>query len=138
MKFFIDTSICVDVLRTHGAEQSYRLFESFQERNTGYISVITVAELSAGASLSPLRDAMKETEELLAYLQIEDLTEAIAMEGGKIFAMLSKKGKKIEFNDCLIPATAQSLGMHEIITRNCDHFNRIEGFTAIEPENLDF
>jgi tRNA(fMet)-specific endonuclease VapC len=64
--------------------------------------------------------------------------KSIALEGGKIYATLSKAGKKIEFNDCLIAATARSLGMSEIVTRNTDHFNRITGFVAIVPENVDF
>jgi tRNA(fMet)-specific endonuclease VapC len=138
MNFFLDTSICVDVLRTKGAQKSFDLFESFDNGNTGYISVITVAELSAGASLSPLRDALTKTEELLAHIVIIDLTEPIAFEGGKIYADLSKAGKKIEFNDCLIAATARSLGMNEIVTRNRDHFNRISGISAIIPEECTF
>lgn len=138
MNFFFDTSICVDVLRTNGAQKSFELFESFERGNTGYISVITVAELSAGASLSPLRDAISKTEELLAHVEILELTESIAFEGGEIYAALSKAGKKIEFNDCLIAATARSLGMTEIVTRNTDHFNRITGIVAVVPEDREF
>jgi predicted nucleic acid-binding protein len=139
MIFFLDTSICVDVLRTNGPERSFALFESFSnDKNTGIISVITVAELGAGAALSSRKDALKKTEELLAYVRIAELDESVAMAGGKIYAALSRNGKKIEFNDCLIAATAQSLGMNEIVTRNCDHFNRINGCTAILPEDLAF
>lgn len=139
MNFFVDTSICVDVLRTNGPQKSFELFESFsEEKNTGIISVITIAELSAGAALSQRNDAMKKTEELLAYVRIVELDESVAMVGGKIFAKLSTAGRKIEFNDCLIAATALSLGMSEIVTRNCDHFNRIDGCSAIIPENLSF
>jgi len=93
---------------------------------------------SAGAALSSIRDAQKKTDELLAYLRIVDLDEAVAITGGKMYATLSKSGRKIEFNDCLIAATAQSLGMKEIITRNCDHFNRINGCTALLQEDLTF
>ena len=139
MNYFLDTSICVDVLRSNGPQKSLDLFESFSDdKNTGIISVITVAELSAGAALSPLKDAQKKTDELLAYVRIIELDEPAAIAGGKIFADLSKAGKKIEFNDCLIAATAQSLVIHEIVTRNCDHFNRIEGCSAIVPESIDF
>ena len=139
MNFFLDTSICVDVLRTNGPEKSLELFESFSEdRNIGIISVITVAELGTGAELSARKDAMKKTEELLAYVRIVELDENVAMAGGKMYAKLSDAGRKIEFNDCLIAATAQSLGMNTIVTRNCDHFNRIEGCTAVVPEKLDF
>lgn len=114
------------------------MFESFDNGNTGYVSVITVAELSAGASLSPRRDAIRMTEELLAHVGIIELTESIAFDGGKIYADLSKSGKKIEFNDCLIAATARSLGMNEIVTRNRDHFNRISGIIAVVPEECTF
>ena len=136
MIFFLDTSICIDVLRTNGPYRSFEMFESFGKENTGYLSVISVAELSTGAYLSTRHNAMKKTEELLMHLQIVELSESIALEGGKIFASLTKVGRKIEFNDCLIAASAQSLGFREIITRNCDHFNRIENFSAIEPENV--
>jgi len=56
----------------------------------------------------------------------------------KFMQKLSKTGKKIEFNDCLIAATAHSLGMDKIVTRNCDHFNRIDGCSAVVPEKLGF
>jgi predicted nucleic acid-binding protein len=139
MNFFLDTSICVDVLRTKGPQKSFDLFESFSlDQNTGIISVITVAELSAGAALSSLKDAQKKTDELLAYVTIVELNESVALAGGKIYADLSKTGKKIEFNDCLIAATALSLGFDEIVTRNCDHFSRIDGCSAIVPEKLNF
>jgi len=138
MNIFIDTSICVDVLRTKGAEKSVQLFESLQDRNEGYVSVITVAELSAGAHLSPRADALEKTEALLAHVDVISLTEAIAFEGGKIFADLSNAGKKIEFNDCLIAATARALGMEQIVTRNSDHFRRIDGIIPVVPEELDF
>jgi len=50
-----------DLLRTNGPQKSFELFESFSdEKNTGIISVITVAELSTGAALSPLKDAQKK------------------------------------------------------------------------------
>jgi len=138
MNFFLDTSICIDVLRTNGPERSVEIFERLGETIKGYISGISVAELSAGANLSTRHDALEKTEELLMHLQIVDLTPSIAYEAGSIFAFLSKMGRKIEFNDCLIAATAQSLGFREIITRNIGHFNRIENFSGILPEDLCF
>jgi predicted nucleic acid-binding protein len=138
MNFFLDTSICIDVLRTRGAEKSFELFKSFEHTHYGFVSVITVAELSAGALLSSKRDAWKKTDALLAHVQVIDLTEPVAFEAGKIYADLSRTGKRIEFNDCLIAATATSIGINTIVTRNCDHFNRIADFTAVVPEDLDF
>jgi len=137
MILFLDTSICVDVLRTSGPQKSIALFETFSDgKNTGLVSAITAAELAAGAALSSRKDAMKKTEELLAYVEIVDLSEPVALDGGKIYGKLSRAGRKIEFNDCLIAATVLSLGMDQIVTRNCDHFNRIDGCSAVTPEDL--
>ncbi|NLV28215.1 MAG: type II toxin-antitoxin system VapC family toxin [Methanomicrobiales archaeon] len=136
MRFFLDTSICIDVLRTAGPESSVELFKTLEESNVGHISSITVAELFAGVHLSKRRNAAEKTEDLLSFLEIIDFTSEIAREGGKIYAQLTKLGQKIEFNDCLIASTAQYAGYHSIVTRNIDHFARIDGLTAITPEDI--
>jgi tRNA(fMet)-specific endonuclease VapC len=41
MKFFIDTSIFVDVLRTDSKPSSKRFLESIEKENKGFSSVIT-------------------------------------------------------------------------------------------------
>ena len=139
MKLFIDTSIFVDVLRSKQVESSQSLFKSLQEgSNKGFTSVITVAELSVGAYRSPRKDALEKTLKLLSVVNVVDLSREIAVEGGRIYAELMKKGEEIELNDCLIAATSLSLGIHEIVTRNIDHFNRIENIRAVTPEELGF
>jgi tRNA(fMet)-specific endonuclease VapC len=138
MKLFIDTSIFVDVLRTGQAESSKSVIKSLQEDNEGFTSAITVAELSVGAFRSPRKDALEQTLKLLSIAHVMDLTRDTAIEGGRIYAILIKKGEEIELNDCLIAASALSLGIHEIVTRDLDHFNRIEIIKAITPEDLGF
>ncbi len=81
-------------------------------------------------------NAAEKTKDLLSFLEIIDITSDIAHEGGKIYAQLSGLGKKIEFKDCLIAATAIYTGFTEIITRNCDHFARVPGLSAIVPEDI--
>ena len=49
MRFFIDTSIFVDVLRSEVVEASKNFLQSVQNNNEGFSSVITAAELSVGA-----------------------------------------------------------------------------------------
>ena len=71
-------------------------------------------------------------------MNVVDLSREIAIEGGRIYAELMKKGEEIELNDCLIAATSLSLGIHEIVTRNINHFNRIENIRAVTPEELGF
>ena len=139
MKLFIDTSIFVDALRTKQVESSKSLFKSLQEgSNKVFTSVITVAELSVGAYRSPRRDALEKTLKLLSLVNVADLSRETAIEGGRIYAELMKKGEEIELNDCLIAATSLSLRIHEIVTRDIDHFNRIENIRATTPEELGF
>jgi len=139
MKLFIDTSVFIDVLRSKQVESSKSLFKSLQESsNKGFTSVITVAELSVGAYRSPRKDALEKTLKLLSIVNVVDLNRETAVEGGRIFAELMKKGEEIELNDCLIAATSLSLGIHEIVTRDTDHFNRIENIRAVTPEDLGF
>ena len=71
-------------------------------------------------------------------MNVVDLSREIAVEGGRIYAELMKKGEEIELNDCLIAATSLSLGIHDIGTRDTGHFNRIENIRAVTPEELGF
>ncbi|CEL24820.1 MULTISPECIES: type II toxin-antitoxin system VapC family toxin [Methanobacterium] len=138
MKFFIDTSIFVDVLRTEFKPSSKRFLESIEKENKGFSSVITTAELSVGAYRSNREDSIRRTLDLLSIVDLVDVNEVIALESGKIFADLMDKGKIIELNDCIIAASSLSLGIKRIITRNIEHFHRIKGVEAIEPEELGF
>ena len=131
MKLFIDTSIFVDVLRSEQVESSKSLFKSLQEGDEGFTSAITVAELSVGAYRSPRRDALEKTLKLLSIVTVADLSREIAVEGGRIYAELMKRGEEIELNDCLIAATSLSLRIHEIVTMDLDHFNRIENYRSL-------
>jgi tRNA(fMet)-specific endonuclease VapC len=139
MILFIDTSIFVDVLRNKVVRASKRLFESIMESSDeGLISSITVAELSVGAHLSPRPDAVEKTRGLLALVSIISLSEILAFHGGAIYSELVRDGFKIELNDCLIAATCLSAGSRELVTRNLDHFERIEELRACTPEDLGF
>lgn len=138
MRFFIDTSIFVDTLRSDVVPASKSLLESLDRENKGFTSSITVAELSVGAHLAPKSNALEKTVELLSLVSIINLDTEIAMGGGKIYSGLVKKGTQIELNDCLIAAASLSLGVSDLVTRNINHFERIEGINAVTPEELGF
>jgi tRNA(fMet)-specific endonuclease VapC len=136
MIFFLDTSILVDILRTKGPQNSFDLFSIIKDGNTGYISIITIAELSAGAYRSTRQDAIQKTNELITHFKVINLDEKIAAGAGKIYAELQNSGKEIELPDCMIAATAQVSGFNVIVTRNIDHFSRITNFSAVTPEQI--
>ena len=134
MKFFVDTSIFVDCLRKEVIPSSRSFLERMEDEYSGYTSSITAAELSVGAHLSRSQDALERTLELLNIVEVIDLDSRIAIDAGKIYADLIRSGKRIELNDCLIAATALSLGINRIVTRNKKHFFRIEDIEAVTPE----
>lgn len=138
MNLFIDTSIFIDVLRKETVESSKLLFDSILEDDDGFTSSITVAELSVGAHLSSRSDSIEKTMELLSLVSVINLNYKIAVHGGKIYSELIRRGLEIELNDCLIAATGLSVGITEIVTRNIDHFERIDGIYATTPEDLGF
>ena len=138
MRLFVDTSIFVDCLKRDVVSASESFLKSLQGVNTGFASVITVAELSVGAYLSPRRDALKKTLDLLTPVILIDVNKAIAVECGRIYSSLVKSGGEIELNDCLIAASAISVGIEEVVTRNTKHFERIESIRAVTPEELGF
>ncbi len=138
MRFFIDTSIFVDVLRTDIVESSKKFLESVENNNNGFSSVITTAELSVGANRSPRKDSISKTLDILSIVHLVDVNRDIALESGRIYADLIKQGKEIELNDCIIAASSLSVGIEKIVTRNKEHFNRIEGIFAFEPEEINF
>ena len=138
MKVFVDTSIFVDCLRKEIVPSSKKFLESIGQRYNGYASVITAAELSVGAHLSKSQNALDKTVELLNIVEVIHLDSRIAIDAGKIYADLIRSGKEIELNDCLIAATALSLDINTIVTRNIKHFLRIENIKAVTPEEISF
>lgn len=138
MKLFIDTSIFVDVLKAKQVESSRALLESLEDVNEGFTSAITVAELCVGAYRSSRKDALEKTLMLLSLVEVIDIDGEIAVESGRIYAELTKKGREIELNDCLIAATSLSQGISRIVTRDLEHFGRIKDVEAVTPEDLGF
>lgn len=128
----------MDVLRSRQVGSSRALLESLEGRNEGFASVITVAELCVGAYRSSRKDALERTLTLLSLAEVIDLDREIAAEGGRIYAELTGKGREIELNDCLIAATSLSQGISGIVTRDVEHFGRIDGVEAVTPEDLGF
>lgn len=137
MRFFVDTSIFVDCLRKNVVPASKSFIKSLQDVNTGYTSTITIAELSVGVHLSPKKDALEKTLNLLAPVILVDIDRNIALEGGRIYSSLVRSGEEIELNDCLIAAAAISVGVDVIVTRNKKHFERIKGVRPVTPEEVE-
>jgi tRNA(fMet)-specific endonuclease VapC len=124
-KVLIDTSIIIDHFRKSDKTNT-RLVQHFKKYSL-FISSITVFELYNGAS-SP--EKAHDIELILKNVEVIDVNKKIAIEASKIYLLLAKKNKAIEFRDILIAATAIVSKM-PIDTLNVNHFSRIAGLKLI-------
>jgi tRNA(fMet)-specific endonuclease VapC len=120
-----DTSILVDHLRNFKAATN--LME--QVKNgfiSGYISVITLAELLAGKDAeSPAKRELLEN--LLSLFTKIEVSEEIAKTAGEI-----RRRYSTNIIDAVIAATAVSLRC-PVLTQNTKDFSKIKEITAEKP-----
>lgn len=96
--------------------------ESFRERH----EFITVLELYEGVARSQAPETKRER--ILDVLETEHVLgadQAVMRKVGKLSGELINGGEQIEREDCIIAATAL-LNDEPIITRNANHFNRVD------------
>ena len=93
--------------------------------STGYLSIITVAELAAGQMRQEQEE--EKVHQLLALFTHLALDFAIAWRGGEI-----RRQYHTRLADALIAVTALS---HHLLlsTRNLQHFTPIEGLQVEQP-----
>lgn len=123
----LDTTFVIDVLNGDpGAEQ--RRIE-LDERGDAAVSAVSVFELVEGAYLSDRTDdELAAILEFLSRLHVLPVNGEIALLAGELSAALIGRGERVEAEDVLIGATAAK-NDESILTRNVDHFDRLEGLT---------
>lgn len=113
----LDTDILLNFLR--GREETRAFLSSLIDEATLYCCVITVAEIFAG-----MRDhERKKTEELLDSFNLIGITKEIAEKAGNYKNRI--KSQTLELDDCLIAASAQSIGAI-LATENIKHYPMTE------------
>ncbi len=131
-----DTTFLIDALRKKDNVKKFLIKNSSEILYTTEINVFeTYLGLYANKALektpSLLDQRKKYLEELLSKFQILPFGRKAAIESAKILGKLIRKGKKIEFRDGLIAGIAISNGIEKILTKNIDHFIRIENIDII-------
>ena len=130
-----DTTFLIDALRKKDDVKQFLIKNSYETLYTTEINVFeTYLGLYANKTLeknpSLLESRKIHLEELLSKFQILPFNRTAAIESAKILGLLIRKGQKIEFRDGLIAGIAISNGIKKILSKNRDHFIRIEN---IEP-----
>ena len=131
-----DTTFLIDALRKKDDVKQFLIKNSSETLYTTEINVFeTYLGLYANKTLektpSLLETRKIHLEELLSKFQILPFNRTAAIESAKILGNLIRKGKKIEFRDGLIAGIEISNGIKKILTKNTDHFNRIENIETL-------
>lgn len=120
-----DTSFIVDLLR--GDEDAVQFLETMErESRPQKVSSVTVLELYEGVARSDTPEGKRER--ILGVLEskyVVDADHAVMRKAGKLSGELISRGARIEREDCIIAATAL-LNDEAVVTRNTDHFERID------------
>ena len=128
----IDTDILIDLLKDR--EQARTLIRNLEKKNHVFCTtVINVYELYYGLHKIRQREKrLQSTEKLLRSLPILPLTPRSAQKAGHVFAALEAQGQSIGLGDVFIAAITLTKG-YGLVTRNVDHFRKIEGLSIISP-----
>jgi tRNA(fMet)-specific endonuclease VapC len=119
-EFLIDSSIFIEHIRTK--DKSKTTLQSFSDDLEGFVSIITIYEVYAGAITE---DRKVEAKNLFANFSIILMNEDIAIKAAEIFQQLKRKNKIIGHRDIMIAATALHHNL-PLKTLNKKHFDRIE------------
>lgn len=133
MKLAFDTSVIIDI--DQGREETQKLMKKLvKEDHEIYISSVVVAEVLAGAYR---QDAAEEAKKVLGQFQWMDMNGQTADRAGKMMSELLEKGGRVEFQDTVIAASAEQRDADLLVTRNIEHFERIDFETeTLNPEKL--
>ena len=124
-----DTTFIIDVLRGDSdATERLELIE--KDRRPEKISSMTVLELYEGVART--QTSHDTTEQILDILDSKSIINAdttVMRKAGKLSGNLINRGQRIDREDCVIAATAL-LHDEPVLTRNTEHFERIEGLAV--------
>lgn len=121
-----DTSFVVDVLRDDA--DAVRFLEIIEkERRPEKVASVTVLELYEGLARSDASKARRRRVlDVLDTKHVVGADAALMRRAGKLSGDLIVRGERIDREDCVIAATAMATD-EPVVTRNADHFERIDG-----------
>jgi len=124
-----DTTFIIDVL--HGDSDATERLELLEEdRRPEKISSVTVLELYEGvARTQTSHDTSEQILDILDSKSVINADTTVMRKAGKLSGELINRGQRIDREDCVIAATAL-LHDEPVLTRNTEHFERIEGLAV--------
>ena len=124
MKYFLDTDICIYIIKNNPPGGRSK-FKKHKVGDIG-ISAITYAELQFGvANSSAIKKNTAAVAHFIRFLPVVPYDMAAALEYGRIYADLKKRGEIIGANDLHIAAHACALNC-TLVTNNVREFTRVQ------------
>lgn len=122
----VDSTLLIDLLR--GNKQAV----NFLSKNQSILTTqINMYEVIRGLFLKTVSSAkMQQSLELFNAIKVLSLDDRAIQKSAEISAELIKSGKFISDCDCMTAGIALSNNINIVVTRNINHFNRIEGINA--------
>ena len=123
--YLLDTDIAIELLRGRNAHVAEQL--ASRNRNTIFLSTVTVAELMFGAlrSRKP-QESIVRCRQFCSAFQLVELDQDAGERSGAIRADLERRGERIGAYDVLIAGIASARG-HVLATHNIREFGRVAG-----------
>jgi tRNA(fMet)-specific endonuclease VapC len=122
----LDTAFVIDVM--DGDDDAISAYEEYEDaREQQYLASITVLELYEGIVRAMDSDA--ERRKVRAVIDTKPVIPAdrpVMKKAGTVSGQLITNGNETDREDCVIAATAV-IEEEAIVTRNVDHFERIDG-----------
>ena len=127
----LDSTIIIDFLK--GRKEAVSIIKEYKEKDALATTEINVFEIFLGIYLKEeiSNEEILKATELFNALLVLPFDNPSGKEAAQIYASLHKKGKLIEQNDIFIASIMKNNGLSEIITKNKDHFSRIEDIKVI-------
>jgi tRNA(fMet)-specific endonuclease VapC len=126
----LDTDFLIKILRNDKIAKDH-LEKLLSEPNDIFITHVTLWELYQGVyKSSKIENNLKETEELIEYLDVLPFTQSVAKKFGFLINDLNKKGTPIGVMDTLIASVALVYNL-PLVTKNRAHFDKT-GIMIIE------
>ncbi len=124
MKYVIlDTDFLIKILRNDKKAKDH-LEKLLSEPNEISITHVTLWELYQGVyKSSKIEHNLKETEELIEFLDVLPFTQSVARKFGFLLNDLNKKGTPIGVMDTLIASVALVYNL-PLVTKNRSHFDK--------------
>jgi tRNA(fMet)-specific endonuclease VapC len=128
MKYLLDTSICIALLRDSSTLVARRFRQAISRRDSICISSLVLCELWYGAYKSSRVEENAETLRrfLGGPVEIVRFDEEDAHAAGEIRAQLARTGMTIGSYDTLIAGQGLSKGF-TVVTSNLSEFQRVDG-----------